>query len=128
MPKLKSISTTVGSSSSGTEIALETLGSNQGEIIVAIDKAPDEKKVTGAFIDKFKSKIENLDLETGQIEYILQESAIKAASSSDDRVFVPFQGIFLLHTMDFISDSSDKNAFLRGNIPAKSRLLPHARI
>jgi len=95
MEKLKSIATTVGSSASGNEIALETLGSNQGEIIIDIAKGPSEKEVTPGFIEKLKLKIENIDLEKGQIEYILQESAIKAATSSDAPVVVDITGVDL---------------------------------
>jgi len=67
------VSVTIGSTKSGKgEEAIQALGSHQSRLIVNLKK--DKKAPTQDVIQRIKDSLSGVDLERGEVEYVLQES------------------------------------------------------
>jgi HAE1 family hydrophobic/amphiphilic exporter-1 len=69
---------------------IETLGSHQAQIMVNLRK---ERRVsTSDFIQSLKDKLSQIDLSNAEIQYIVQESALKTAFESSAPVVLEIKG------------------------------------
>lgn len=78
----------VGSSKTGK--AGENLASNQAEILVNLKK--ERKITTDTFMLKFKQQIENLDLQTETIEYLVRGNVLQADSKQSAPLIIEIKG------------------------------------
>jgi HAE1 family hydrophobic/amphiphilic exporter-1 len=75
---IENVTVTVGSTRGKTgEEALQALGSHQARIIVNLEK--DKRMSTQGVIQELKDSLAGVDLERGEIEYLLQESMFKTS-------------------------------------------------
>ncbi|MFH1854748.1 MAG: efflux RND transporter permease subunit [Candidatus Omnitrophota bacterium] len=70
---------------------VETIGSNQAQILVALKKGGKEK-ATSNVIDTLKDRLDKTDLEDAEIEYVLQESVFKTALQGSAPVVIEIKG------------------------------------
>ena len=70
---------------------VETLGSNQSQIIVTLKKGKGQLP-TSEVIEKLKRKLDRLNLEGGQVEYILQESIFNTALQGSAPIVIEIKG------------------------------------
>ncbi|MFC1623703.1 efflux RND transporter permease subunit [Candidatus Omnitrophota bacterium] len=70
---------------------LETMGSHQAQIIVTLRKGK-KWKATSKIVDRLKNRLDRLDLEGAEIEYILQESVFKTALQGSAPIVIEIKG------------------------------------
>ena len=70
---------------------VETLGSNQSQIIVTLEKGKGQPP-TSKTIEKLKRELDRLDLQGAQVEYILQESIFKTALQGSAPIVIEIKG------------------------------------
>ncbi|MFH0838642.1 MAG: efflux RND transporter permease subunit [Candidatus Omnitrophota bacterium] len=88
---VEDITLNVGSSKErGKGEVLETLGSHQAQIMVNLKK--EREMSTSDFIQSIKDRLSRMDLEHAEIQYIVQESALKTAFESSAPVVLDVKG------------------------------------
>jgi len=70
---------------------LETMGSHQAQLIVALKKGR-KRAMTSNVIERLKNKLDRLDLEGAEIEYILQDSVFKTALQGAAPIVIEIKG------------------------------------
>ena len=95
---------------SSAQESIESLGGHQGECVVTLDRKK-RKGPTEDTIVQLKAALESEDLEGADVEYLLQDSSLKAVTGGSAPISITVQGPDL-GTLRKISD--DIQAMLRG--------------
>jgi len=91
MDDVDSVSIRVGSTKGRTgEEALQALASHQGRIIVNL--SGDRKRSTQEVIQELKNSLKRIDLERGEVEYLLQESMFQSSLMGAAPIAVEVKG------------------------------------
>ncbi len=90
-PEIENVMVRVGSNKAESGTAVESLGSNQAQILVTLKK--DRKDRTIDFIQKVREKIsKEVDVKDAQVNYLIEQSDIGAAFSGGADVTVDIKG------------------------------------
>lgn len=90
--EIEGVSVTIGSTKKKDYAqGLETMGSHQAQLIVSLKKT-DKGIATSKVIEGLKGRLDKLNLEGAQIEYILQESVFKTALQGAAPIVVEIKG------------------------------------
>jgi len=83
MHSVKTVSATVGSNKEDTSSsgAVEMLKDNQAQIVVSLKE--DREISTDAFVQGLKERLDSMDMEKGEIKFILSQSIIQSAFSEE---------------------------------------------
>ena len=88
MPEVKDFMSRVGA---GSEDVVESLGPNQGEIVVTLDREK-HKETTEAAVLKLNDKLKQVDLEGAEMESLIQGSSMKGMGGGSAPIAITVKG------------------------------------
>jgi HAE1 family hydrophobic/amphiphilic exporter-1 len=95
IPELENYTVNVGSDRAKAAEGAETLGSHQGIVIVALKEKPIRQRSTNAVIQEMRDKLEKVDLEGAEINYVSEESLFGSALGGGAAIGIELLGLEL---------------------------------
>jgi len=110
---IKNVALTVGSEKSREgEVKIETLRPSQAVILVTLD--PDRKYPSVTKVDEIRQKIQEIDLESAKVDFILQESEFQFAEGGIKPILIEAKGYNLTELGELVKAIKEKLARISG--------------
>ncbi len=123
VPQVESVSLNIGSTKGKVgEEAIESLESHQAQIMVNLKKK--RKLSSSEVIYQLKGKMKPINLENGNIEYVLQESIFKSAMMETKPVVIEIKGLDLTTLKNLSEDVQRKLGDIEGLYGIQTSLAP----
>lgn len=106
IPEVENIAVTIGSEKGGEgEVKIETLRVSQGLILVTLE--PKRKKSSARVVQEIQELIKDVDVEGGQVDFVMQESEFQFAQGGVKPVLIEVKG-YEFESMERLVDKIKK--------------------
>lgn len=114
MDEIDGVAVSIGSSKKKDYAqGLETMGSHQSQIIVNLKKAK-KWASTSSVVGRLKAKLDSMNLEGANVEFILQESVFKSAMQGSAPIVLEIKGKNLKKIEDVSNNVKDRLSKIEG--------------